>query len=107
MKAGLLNSRCNLQVQSVTQDDLGQPLTTWADVALVWANIMHISGVSAVKAGMDTSSVKTIIRIRYMAGLNAGMRVTHGADIYSIEAVITNKPTRTIDLICKAENATS
>ena len=107
-KAGQLRDRITIQQRSSVQDaTTGEIALTWADVALVWANIQHISGISAIKAGMDTSSVKTAIRMRYRTGIDASMRVLHGTDIYSIEAVMPNKTAGTLDLICKVTNAQS
>ena len=88
MQAGRLNRRCLLQSPSQSVDAIGQPIPGWTDVALVWASIRHLSGVEAIKADAVTSTVKASIRIRYRTGLNAGMRVVHGAQVYSIEAVM-------------------
>ena len=88
MQAGRLNRRCQLQSPPQSVDELGQPIPGWTDVATVWASIRHLSGVEAIKADAVTSTVKASIRIRYRTGLNAGMRVVHGAQVYSIEAVM-------------------
>lgn len=102
MQAGRLNRRCTLQAPSEVQDELGQPIPGWTDVALVWASIRHLSGVEAIKADAVTSTVKASIRIRYRTGLNAGMRVVHGAQVYSIEAVMPDVGGREyVDLVCE------
>ena len=82
-------------------------LATWTTIAQVWASIKHVSGISAIKAGMDTSSVKASIRIRHRSGINAGMRVLHGATVYSIEAVIPDGQRTFIDLVSVVKNATT
>lgn len=108
MKAGQLRDRITIQQRSSVQDETtGEIAQTWTDVALVWANVQHISGISAIKAGMDTSSVKTAIRMRYRAGIDASMRVLHGSDTYTIEAVMPKRTAGTLDLICKVTNAQS
>lgn len=102
MQAGRLNRRCTLQAPGTATDELGQPIPGWTDVALVWASIRHLSGVEAIKADAVTSTVKASIRIRYRTGLNAGMRVVHGAQVYSIEAVMPDVGGRKyVDLICQ------
>ena len=107
MNPGLLNSRCQIQAPSNVQDETGQMLATWTTIAQVWASIKHVSGISAIKAGMDTSSVKASIRIRHRSGINAGMRVLHGATVYSIEAVIPDGQRTFIDLVSVVKNATT
>lgn len=108
MKAGAMRDRITIQQRSSVQDELtGEISQTWTDVALVWANVQFVNGISAIKAGMDTSSVKASIRMRYRTGIDASMRVLHGTDIYSIEAVMPNKTAGTLDLICKVTNAQS
>jgi SPP1 family predicted phage head-tail adaptor len=102
MQAGRLNRRCQLQSPSQSVDELGQPIPGWTDVALVWASIRHLSGVEAIKADAVTSTVKASIRIRYRTGLNAGMRVVHGAQVYSIEAVMPDVGGREfVDLVAE------
>jgi SPP1 family predicted phage head-tail adaptor len=105
MKAGQLRHRVTLQAPATAQDEAGQMLTTWTDVAPVWADIKYVTGMSAIKAGMDTSSAKAAIRIRHRTGVNAGMRVLYGATVFDVEAVMPNEQYRTIDLVCVVKNA--
>ena len=107
MNPGLLRDRITIQAPSSVQDETGQMLATWTTIAQVWASIKHVSGISAIKAGMDTSSVKASIRIRHRSGINAGMRVLHGATVYSIEAVIPDGQRTFIDLVSVVKNANS
>ena len=64
MQAGTLNRRVTLQAPGTTQDELGQPITGWTDVATVWASVRHVSGLEAIKSGADVSVVKVSVRIR-------------------------------------------
>ena len=102
MQAGRLNRRCLLQSPSQSVDALGQPIPGWTDVATVWASIRHLSGVESIKADAVTSTVKASIRIRWRPGLNAGMRVVHDAQVYSIEAVMPDVGGREfVDLVAE------
>lgn len=101
LSAGKFNQRINIEQRSTAQDAVGQPVETWALVAAVWASVRHPSGLSAIKADGDVSVVKASIRIRYRTGLNAGMRVTHGSEIYDIKAVLPNRPEGFVDLVCE------
>jgi len=102
MQAGRLNRRCTLQAQTGV-DELGQPLPDgWVDVATVWADIRMKSGLEAIKAGAVVSTVQASIRIRYRAGVNAGMRVVHNLTNYNITAVMPDVGGREyVDLVCE------
>lgn len=102
MQAGRLNRRCVIQQPGTVQDELGQPIPGWTDVATVWASIRHLSGVEAIKADAAVSTVRASIRIRWRTGLNAGMRVVHDAQVYSIEAVLPDAGGREyVDLVAE------
>lgn len=105
MQAGRLNRRCTLQTPSTAQDELGQPIPGWTDVATVWADIRMKSGLESIKAGAPVSVVQASIRIRYRAGINAGMRVVHNLTAYEILAVQPDVGGRGyVDLVCEVVN---
>ena len=87
MQAGRLNSRCTLQAPGTATDEIGQPIPGWTDVATLWADIRMKSGLESIKAGAPVSTVQASIRIRYRAGINAGMRVMVDAVPYEVLAV--------------------
>ena len=87
MQAGRLNRKCTLQQPGTATDELGQPIPGWTDVATVWADIRMKSGLEAIKAGASVSVVQASIRVRYRAGINAGMRIVHNLTAYNITAV--------------------
>lgn len=102
MDAGRMNRRCTIQQPSATQDSLGQPASTWADVATVWADIRLNSGLEAIKADAQQTTTKASIRIRYRAGLTAGMRVVHNLVNYQVNAVLPDVGGREyVDLVCE------
>ena len=102
ISAADLNQRVNIEQRTSSQDELGQPIESWVLVAAVWASVKHVSGLSAIKGDADVSTVKASIRIRYLALLNAGMRVSHGSDIYDIRAFLPNRAEGFTDLVCEA-----
>ena len=95
MKAGMLNSRVTLQSLATGQDAIGQPVTTWADFASVWANIRYLNGIETVKADAQTSVVKASIRIRRRTDITPAMRVTYGMTTFQINAVLPDEEDRT------------
>ena len=101
ISAADLNTRLNIEQRTSSQDELGQPVVTWSLVAAVWGSVRHLSGVAAIKSGADTSTVKASFRIRYMAGIDSGMRVTVDGKHYNIVSILPNKAERYIDLVCE------
>ena len=94
MKAGMLNSRVTLQTLATGTDAIGQPVTTWADFASVWANIRYLSGIETVKADAQTSVVKASIRIRRRTDITSAMRVVFGTTTFQINVVLPDEQGR-------------
>lgn len=105
MQAGRLNRRCVLQTPGTAQDELGQPIPGWTDVATLWADIRMKSGLESIKAGAPVSVVQASIRVRYRAGITAGMRVVHNLQAFNIVAVLPDVGGREyVDLVCEVVN---
>ena len=103
MKAGQLRHRIDLQSPVSTQDDTGQPSTSWLSTAFLWGDVRYLSGLSAIKAGADTSTSKVSIRVRH-GSFNAGQRVLHDGKTYAIDAVLPDGKKQYIDLVCHAQS---
>lgn len=88
MRAGTLNVRVTIQQLGGDVDALGQPVPTWSDLATVWANVAHTSGIETIKADALTSVVRASIRIRYRTDITTGMRAIAGGYTYNIVAVM-------------------
>lgn len=102
MQAGRLSRRCVLQASGTATDELGQPIPGWTDVATVWADIRLKSGLEAIKAGAPVSTVQASVRVRYRAGITAGMRIVHNLQAYNIVAVMPDIGGREfVDLVCE------
>ena len=102
MQAGRLNRRCTLQAPGTAQDELGQPIPGWTDVATVWGDVRLRSGLESVKAGAPVSVVQASIRVRYRAGITAGMRVVHNLQAFNIVAVMPDVGGREyVALVCE------
>ena len=102
MQAGRLNRRCVLQTPGTAQDELGQPIPGWTDVATVWGDVRLRSGLESVKAGAVVSTVQASVRIRYRTGINAGMRVLVDSVPYEVLAVQPDVGGREyVDLVCQ------
>ena len=105
MQAGRLNRRVTLQSPSQSVDEIGQPIPGWTDVATLWGDIRMKSGLEAIKAGAPVSVVQASIRVRYRAGITAGMRIVHNLQAFNITAVLPDAGAREyIDLVCEVVN---
>ena len=99
IRSGYLSTKVTIQ-QSVTgQDESGQPINKWVDVATVCANVTDISGREFIASAALQNTVQTKITIRYQAGIVPAMRVVHQASIYNIEAVLGQDKTSLL-LMC-------
>lgn len=100
--AATLNKRIAIQKRPEGSDEEGDAPTEWQPVCEVWAGIKIGTGMERIRAGAMTSAVQASIRIRVRQGIDAGMRVVHGAVIYNILAVPPDGSCRTyMDLVCE------
>lgn len=102
MRAGQLNRRVTIQQLVAGQDEIGQPVQTWSTLATVWADVRYLNGLETIKADATTSIAKASIRIRRRTDVTAGMRVTLGATVFNIAAVLPDEESRErLDLACE------
>lgn len=100
--AGTLSQRIDIERRALGTDAWGQPVQAWEWVASRWADVRLLAGLEAIKAGADVSTVRASIRIRWLAGIDAGMRVRHSGLIYNITAVLPDPERAFVDLTCEA-----
>lgn len=103
MRAGELRHRIELQAHTQEKDAWGTPLpAAWTTFATIWADVRHLGGVEAIRAGADTSVVKASCRIRWRADVTAADRVLHAGKVYDIEAVLPDARHQFVDLVLKS-----
>jgi SPP1 family predicted phage head-tail adaptor len=108
MDIGRLNKRITIEQQSTTYDAVGQLVESWSTFATVWANIKHNSGAETIKSDAITSTVRASFRIRYLQGVDAGMRVTYQSSLYRITAVLPHVgDKRYLDIVAELINGVS
>lgn len=102
--AGSFPHQIHIQRKTGTKDGWGTPLPeAWENITVkpIWANVKYLSGSESIKADASVSVVRASVRIRWRAGVTAGMRVVHGADTLDIEAVLLGAGRQHVDLVCK------
>lgn len=105
MDAGRLNTRIRIDGNVETLDDYGATVTGWETIAETWANVRHINGKEAIAGDAIVSTARASMRIRWRAGLTAGMRVVvvSTGTVYNILAVLPDVNRRVyVDLVCEA-----
>lgn len=109
LNAGRLNRRITLQQRVAGVDGYGQPSTAWQDVATVWADIKAPTGMAAAQrlaSDREVSLATYSMRIRYRAGITAGMRVAEGTAVFDVQQVIPDLAGREyVDLVCTTGGA--
>jgi SPP1 family predicted phage head-tail adaptor len=103
LQAGSLNRRIVIQRLDAGQDDLGQPQSTWVNIAPpTWASIAHKTGLQTIQGDAEVSVVQASIMVRFRADVCAGMRVLHRATTYKILAVLPDEVDREkLYLVCE------
>jgi SPP1 family predicted phage head-tail adaptor len=101
MQAGKLRERITIRQRQATTDALGQPSTTWTDLAVVWAEARFVSGIETIKAGRETSTSRASVRIRNMSGIVRQMRAQLGGVDYEIVDIVPDPKRAYLTLICE------
>ena len=89
-----LDKRVMVMRQSSTRDAAGQPVLPWVEVGYEWANIRHVSGVAAIKAGAESTSVRASVRVRTNTQATPGRRLNHRGVIYEVDATRPDNDTK-------------
>ncbi|MDR6447481.1 SPP1 family predicted phage head-tail adaptor [Paraburkholderia terricola] len=101
MRAGDLNRRVRIEQRGQGQDDLGQPIDAWAEVATVWCNVRMLTGKETLTSGTDVGTASASIRIRYRTDIANGMRAVVDNVIFNIGAPLPDLAGREyVDLPC-------
>ncbi len=90
MKIGDLRKQMTLQAEQQTSDGAGGYALAWVDVATVWADIAPVGGNEYLAAGRLEAQVTHKITLRWRPDItpNASMRLTYGARLFNIRAVL-------------------
>ena len=91
MKAGALDKRITVQTPTITQDTMGQPVTSWATLAQRWASVEPLQGREAQLVHALFSEATHKISMRYLSGLNAKCRVSWDSRYFNILSVINSR----------------
>ncbi|NLW92374.1 MAG: phage head closure protein [Syntrophomonadaceae bacterium] len=102
MRAGELKKRITIQRETfVKASGSYEHVSTWTDVATVWAAVEPLRGREYFQA-LETHSEEIIrIKIRYRSGITNEMRVKYGKRLLYIQSVIdVNERHQELELLC-------
>ena len=103
MKAGDLDQRVTVERYTSTQDELGQPIESWAPLFTCWAAVEPLTGREYLAAQAAVSEVTARIRMRFRPWMTAQDRVIHNGTTYGIESLVdVRSGNRELVLMCKA-----
>jgi SPP1 family predicted phage head-tail adaptor len=103
MKAGQLDQRVTVERFTSTEDELGQPIETWAPLFSCWAAVEPLTGREYLAAASLVSEVTARIRMRFRPWMTAQDRVVHNGTTYGIESLVdVRSDHRELVLMCKA-----
>ena len=101
MRSGRLRHRVTIEEATDTRDGVGHPIPAWMTWAIVWAEIVPLSGRELYAAQEVHNEITTRIWLRYREGLTTKMRLRHGSTIYNINAPINSgERNKVIQLLC-------
>lgn len=100
---GQLRHKVKVQQQGEATNAFKEKVADWLLVCEPWCDIRQPSGLSAIKADMPTSIVRTSVRMRYRKDVKPGMRIVHGERIYDIKAgpLSVDGKREFIDFVCE------
>ena len=103
MRAGTLKDWITIQDRQDTQNEIGEMVSAWVDVATLKSHVRYLKGLEAIKSAAPVSIVKASVRIRRGTPVTASMRVMHGATILNVQAVLPGgEHGEYVDLACEA-----
>ncbi len=101
LMAGKLRHRIAIQQRTTDQDDYGQQLDQWDDVARVWADIEPLNGRELLAAAAVQAETTHTVTMRYRPGITPQLRINYNGRLFNILNVLDdNERHRTLTLLC-------
>lgn len=88
MRAGSLRQRVTIQSHVQTQDEYGEPIEAWSDLATVWAAVEPDKAREFFGAEQIQGQTTVRIRMRYRDDVTREMRAVHEGHVYDIQGVL-------------------
>jgi len=83
-----LDKIVTLQAKTMSTDDYGGPVETWADYARIWAKYRELRGRELFAAQAAQSETTAMFYVRYASYIVPSMRIIKDGKPYDITAVV-------------------
>lgn len=101
LMAGKLRHRITIQQRTTDQDDYGQQLDRWDDVARAWADVEPLNGRELLAAAAVQAETTHTVTMRYRSGITPQLRINYNGRLFNILNVLDdNERHRTLTLLC-------
>jgi SPP1 family predicted phage head-tail adaptor len=104
MDAGLLRERITVQQPTETRNRLGESVFEWSTFATVWASVQGVTSREALLAGQQQLDITHRVRLRFLDGLTAKMRLSWRGRTLEIVSLLEQENRTIHELLCQ-ENA--
>lgn len=107
LAAGSLRELVSIEAESRVSNGQGGFTATWAEIDLVNANVVGMSGNEALRAGIERASTQYRVTIRKPSAVTAKNRLRWNGQVMSIHSSMPhpNYPTEAILLLCETGSA--
>lgn len=105
MRAGSLDKKITIQQLGNAVDDFGGIIEGgYQDFATVWASINPVTGKEVFLSNTDFSTVSHKIKTRYLAGVDASMRIVWNDRVFEIKYFINyQEANREVEFLCEEQ----
>jgi SPP1 family predicted phage head-tail adaptor len=101
MRSENLNKRITIKQVTQTETDTSA-ISTFTDLATVWASVEPINGREFFAADTVNSEISVRIKIRYRSGIIPAMRIVYSTRTFEIISIIDYMERHTeLQLMCK------
>ena len=97
---GRLRERVTIQQATETRNRLGERVSSWSTFAERWASVEGLSGREVLLAGQQQTEVTHRVRLRYVTGLKATMRILWRSRILEITSLLEHNDRSEHELLC-------
>ena len=97
---GRLRERVTIQQATETRNRLGESVASWSTFAERWASVEGLSGREVLQAGQQQTEVTHRVRLRYVTGLKATMRILWRGRTLEITSLLEHNNRSEHELLC-------
>jgi len=100
---GKLRERVRVELPTETRNAIGEVVMTWRKFADVWASVEGLSSREALFLGQQQTDATHRVRMRYVEGLKATMRLAWRNRILEIISLLEHNNRSEHELLCTEE----